>query len=416
MGTHSMKVSILIFFLEELRLNIVSGDNQTERTGAELPEPLVVTVTDILGNPIKGIQVSFSSHDSASVISPEKTISGSDGTASCTFRLGMKAGGQHVTAKISTDSTTFTETAVEPACDEERVEKLCGWPTGHIIIATTSSSLLEGTGTVVMELDPDDPQQITKLYETSDTLTDITFSPRGELFLASRSRISKMLPGTYEVEDFCQLSWGENVKLDTNPGGIVAGTMRYGPFTLLCPPDCAKMLHTFTFIRWENVAVHPVSRDLYFLTGQGPSAYELWRVPWDGRTYPADAQKEALLVGGSEAYPKGMCFDPHGNLYIVFDGGDNFRRIFKIDSTGTVHSDFFDFYEHGGGNNIESGRWGDITYSDGKLFVIDTRNDRLVAISETGEWLEEIQNSAFSLPGQQNELYSITATPDWYCD
>ncbi len=45
--------------LSNLRLSAYSGDHQTERVGAVLSEPLVVKVSDVLGNPKPGVSVSF---------------------------------------------------------------------------------------------------------------------------------------------------------------------------------------------------------------------------------------------------------------------------------------------------------------------------------------------------------------------
>ena len=53
--------------LSKLRITTYSGNNQTERVGSTLAEPLVVKVTDILGQSRSpAIAVSFSTHASRS--------------------------------------------------------------------------------------------------------------------------------------------------------------------------------------------------------------------------------------------------------------------------------------------------------------------------------------------------------------
>lgn len=408
----------------EKRLTIVSGNNQSERVGMVLPESLVVKTGDMLGNPARGMLVHFSTGDSAAVVSPGVAVTGHDGIAKCSFRLGAVAGSQHVMATIETDTTIFTETAVEPECSEESTEPFCGWPAGHVLIATTSSSLLSGSGTVILDFDPASGSDPVKIYETTDTLTDISFSSRGELFLATRERLMKLDPDTHQPTFFCALSGGKDVKLDENPGGIMAGITIDGPFAVFCPLRCVKPFfdsNPFTYIDWGNVAVNPRTRDLYFLTGLGHLSYNLWRVAWDGRAIPplsaATIYKNLITTGGSDATPKGMCFDDGDNLYISFDSStytNPFRRIVRVASDGTVDYSFFDLYAHGG-NNQDGGRWGDIAYSNGKLYLIDTRNDRLAVISTSGEWLDEFSKTAFSMPLIENESYSIAAVPDEEC-
>jgi len=405
-----------------IKLSIVSGNNQTERTGAVLPESLVVMVSSLLNDPVMGKTVNFSTSNPGASVSPASAISGCDGKASCQFKLGDTEGNQFVMAKIETDSVIFTATAVEPSCDEEQIDKLCDWPEGHVVIATTSSSLLSGTGSVLIDFDPLNPDNIEKMYETTDTITDITFSARGELFLATKGRLFKYDHSTGLAEPFCEFQVSEERSITTNPGGIVAGTSRNGPFNILCPPECAQEFFspsTFMYIRWENIAVHPKDRDIYILTGQGPPTFTLWRINWDGRGIPQDDDINlySYITTGAGATPKGMCFDDNGNLYISFDSESSknpFRRIVRVDADGVVDVDFFDFYEYGG-NNQAAGRWGDIAYSDNKLFLIDKKNDRLVVIGTDGTWQNEYSSDTFSMPFVENDIYSITATPYQQC-
>ncbi|MFA4949036.1 MAG: hypothetical protein WC674_11110, partial [Candidatus Krumholzibacteriia bacterium] len=167
-----------------LRILAYSGNNQTERVGASLPAPLVVKVTDLLNNAKPGVAVEFSSHaEPFASVTPQIATTDANGLASCRFQLGTRVGTQHVWATISQDSTVLTATAVAVACEEEDPEGICVWPSKHIFIATTSSSLLSGAGSVVIDFNPANGD-ITKVLETTDRIDGISFSPRGELFVS----------------------------------------------------------------------------------------------------------------------------------------------------------------------------------------------------------------------------------------
>ena len=168
-------------------------------------------------------------------------------------------------------------------------------------------------------------------------------------------------------------------------------------------------------IKWENLAVDPVTRDIYMMTGSSPTNFVLWRMDWDGRTTPVQSYEAVANLSVGAAEPRGMCVDSSGTIYISFDGNDNYRRIVSVSASGTVNYNFFNLYTHYGSTSQEAGRWGDIAYLEGKLYIIDKRNDRLVIVSKTGQWLAEIKNSAFS--GQLVEIhhYAICASPTRLC-
>jgi len=405
----------------ETRVTINSGDNQTERTGAILPNPLVVKVGNVVGDPQPGIRVDFKTDDPGAYVSPSFDVSDSEGLASCTFLLGTEPGDQHVRAVIEEDSTLFTAVATTIGCDEEEPSRVCVWPLHRIFISTTSSSLLEGDGSVVIDYNPR-THEITKLFETPEIITDLTFSPRGELFLALSDRIVKVDPSTYAFTDFGSYPEAWEVEISPNYGGIVAGVSENGPFAVPCPPSPLVDLDptgALQSIEWENLTTHPVTRDLYLITGSPTHFYRIWRIPWDGRSAPGPSVVHAEIQTGV-AEPKGMCIDSTGTLYITFDGENptsNYRRIVSVSSDGEVNDKLFDFYEHFGGDNDDSGRWGDITYLNGNLYLIDRFNNRLVVISSAGEWVEEVKSEAFSAQTTlEDEIYGIAASPTWICN
>ena len=86
-------------------IKIIAGDNQMAEVGTELPEPIVIEVTDSKGNPIENQSVIFSAEDGAGTFSNDsriqKILTDEDGQAQVTFTLSKKAGEK--TIQISLD-------------------------------------------------------------------------------------------------------------------------------------------------------------------------------------------------------------------------------------------------------------------------------------------------------------------------
>ena len=73
-------------------LALVSGLGQSGLVGANLAQPLVVRAQDQGGNPVSGAVVSWSVLAGEGTATPSQTVTGPDGLASTTFRLGAAAG------------------------------------------------------------------------------------------------------------------------------------------------------------------------------------------------------------------------------------------------------------------------------------------------------------------------------------
>ena len=96
------------------QLDMMSGDKQTGTILASLPESLVVLVTDRFGNPLNGIQVTWTPGGGGSV-SPATSQTGSDGRASTDRILGSEPGTYQTTATaagLPDGGVTFTTIAV----------------------------------------------------------------------------------------------------------------------------------------------------------------------------------------------------------------------------------------------------------------------------------------------------------------
>lgn len=402
--------------IDRLFVDIYSGNFQHERNGAPLADPLVVRVRDFLDNAQSGVPVSFSASAPDAVVSPALVLTGGDGLASCALQLGSGEGTQYVRAAIAEDTVRFTLYADAIACSEEHPQRICVWPAGHLFIATTGSSLRSSPGSVIIDYDPV-ARSISKVLETDDMLEGISFSSRGELFVSSQYRVRKVNHATRELDAYIAHAEPSPLALDPNPGGVLAGLWADGPVMIGCAPSEISLLvppFTFTTIQWNTIAIDPVTRDFHLITKNSPVAYTLWRLSWDGRSLSEVHTVIASLQVGSST-PGGMCVDSTGTAYIVFDSDGTYRRIVAVSAGGSIDYGFFDFYERAGGNAQEAGRWGDIAYLNGRLYLIDRRNDRLVAISRDGVWLDEHTDTAFSRALNESDHYMIAASPTWFC-
>ena len=97
--------------LTDLRITKISGDGQTERVQAMLPEPLVVRVTNVAGERRPGIAVTFSTQNPGAEVVPPTAVTNSEGQAYCGFKLGTEVGAYQIMAAVTTDSTTFSASA-----------------------------------------------------------------------------------------------------------------------------------------------------------------------------------------------------------------------------------------------------------------------------------------------------------------
>ncbi|MBN2070365.1 MAG: Ig-like domain-containing protein [Candidatus Krumholzibacteriota bacterium] len=396
------------------RLLIYSGDNQVERINATLPDPLVVRITDLSGNPRSGIEVSFTSSNPGVFISQETALSGIDGIASSVVTLGPTAGQYQISASIEEDIDQFNATAVALECPEEDPAPECGWTEGNIFITTTSSSYITGSGSVLIEFDPL-TGETEKLLETSEIIIDLAFSPRGELFLISTAKIFKVDPVLRQLSTFLTFDSPSSYEIEPSFGGILSLAGPTGLNGIFCPLSNLTAEFAYSNINPECLASDPESRDLYFITGTPPT-YTLRSVTWDGRSDFGSMNVPVILNTGPRT-PRGICSPGQGIFYITLDDDDSNRGIAEIDArSGTVDMDFFDFYTYFGGNSADAGRWGDIAVAGTSLYLLDKRNDRLVQIGTDGSWLNEYQSNVFSMPFIENERYGIAAAPAQDCD
>lgn len=99
---------------EPAALVMVAGNAQTGAVSQPAPEPLVVEVRDRFGNPVPGVEVTWSAGGGGSV-DPERSTAGANGQATTQRLLGAQPGIYLTTAvlpAVPSASVTFTTTAV----------------------------------------------------------------------------------------------------------------------------------------------------------------------------------------------------------------------------------------------------------------------------------------------------------------
>ncbi|MBU8921202.1 MAG: hypothetical protein KOO63_05220 [Bacteroidales bacterium] len=388
-----------------LRISVYSGNNQTERAGAALPEPLVARVADLLDDPRAGVTIDFSTSAPGSDITPS-AVTDADGLASAWLTLGSTTGEQTVTATITDDGAAFTATAVIPECEQESLAPACAWPAGRIYITTTSSDLLTGSGSVLIEFDPL-AETHEKILETTETIIDLTFDSRGDLFISSETEIFIVDPDTKELTSWYTFDSPGQIEMEPNYGSvltIVNSTSLYGIF---CPSSELAAEVSRSSISTKCLAVEPVSRDAWIITGNRPS-FTLSGYAWDGRNNFGTIKSSTLISGAFT--PEGMCADSTGTIYVVLNGTASEISIGRLSPDGVWTNVFFDLYDY-----TTSGRWGDIAYSNGSLYLIDIINNSLLVISTEGEILGSYDSTDFSTSMSDFERYGIAASPLIVC-
>jgi uncharacterized protein (TIGR03437 family) len=114
-------------------LSAVSGNNQSGTIGAQLAQPLVVSVVDSNGQgPFPGVVVQFTVVSGSAKLNSNQVTTGADGTASVTVTLGSQAGAIVITASVpGLQSATFALTAQAP----------CSFSLSQTAIAAPSAGL-----------------------------------------------------------------------------------------------------------------------------------------------------------------------------------------------------------------------------------------------------------------------------------
>ena len=97
------------------QLAIVSGNNQIGATGAQLPLPLVLRVTDAWDNAIENTQVTFAVTSGGGAIAPTTAMTGADGRVTAQWTLGPNQGANGASASVAgIGNAVLTATGAPP--------------------------------------------------------------------------------------------------------------------------------------------------------------------------------------------------------------------------------------------------------------------------------------------------------------
>ncbi len=98
-GLSTLTFTMTLTASEATSLVLVSGDNQTAPVGTMLPTALVVRVSDVFGNAISGVTVSWTTEDGGTLVTGSATTDAL-GRASSTLQLGPMLGANRVLVAV----------------------------------------------------------------------------------------------------------------------------------------------------------------------------------------------------------------------------------------------------------------------------------------------------------------------------
>jgi hypothetical protein len=104
---------------EARRIQLSSGNDQRASIGTDVPNPLVVLVTDQFGNPVADVDVQWSTENGS--VDPGTSITGSEGLAQTTWVLGSSTGSQAASASregLEGSPVVFTATALPGSAED----------------------------------------------------------------------------------------------------------------------------------------------------------------------------------------------------------------------------------------------------------------------------------------------------------
>jgi adhesin/invasin len=92
---------------------VTGGATQTGKVNGELPQPIVILVTDANGHPVSGAAVSFAPNANAGSVSAAQATTDGSGLARVNWKLGTVAGLDSMT--VTMDAQTAVVTAIATA-------------------------------------------------------------------------------------------------------------------------------------------------------------------------------------------------------------------------------------------------------------------------------------------------------------
>jgi TolB protein len=188
------------------QLTRVGGDHQLVPVGGTLPQPLGVRASDVFGNPIRGVSVTFTVITGGGSIESGPAVTDTGGVAhSSPWTLGPEEGVQQVRAECGTAEIVFSAHAVAPAAE----------PLGQLAFVSSRTGNRE---IFVVDADGGGLQRLTT-HQGSDAAP--AWSPDGRRIAFVSDRDGR--PSIYAMD-----ADGSNVARRTHHGGY-AGSPAWSP-------------------------------------------------------------------------------------------------------------------------------------------------------------------------------------------
>lgn len=107
-GSKTLTLSVEVSGGDFASMRVVSGANTEAPVGWSLPEPVVVEVTDLFGDPVAGVHFGFAVQSGGGVTTPDTATSGEDGLVTTNWTLGPDDGAHVLLVSATQDNTTAT--------------------------------------------------------------------------------------------------------------------------------------------------------------------------------------------------------------------------------------------------------------------------------------------------------------------
>jgi len=326
-----------------LRLEIVSGDQQTGTAGRELAEPVVVRASAADGRPASGVSICFEITAGGGTCNVDSALTNTDGIASAHWTLGVAPVWNRLAAhpcsaaaaEVDSPDVVFSAWA-EPAEPPELElvyqapagipsEDLAFWPGRGLFLGSAGAILTAaspGAGLGELEITGEEIQ----------SPVGIAFGRSGDLYVSDNpSSQTAAVKRINPAGDCTTLSAGpegdgfalpNDIAVAANGTVYVAATCDNAIYRI--SPDDGE---TVLFLSWpgpnglafssgQNWLYFTTESPLLFCSGKGLQG-GLFRVSvdQDGRAGEVKNILEGVAVAGD-----GLTFDAEGNLYVVLPG------------------------------------------------------------------------------------------------
>jgi Bacterial Ig domain/Bacterial Ig-like domain (group 1) len=192
------------------QIDIQDGDGQTAVAGTTLPTDPAVIVRDSGGNPVSGVEVTFTA-SGGGLVGPQPVTTGSDGIASTSWTLDPVAGPNQLTAESSVGTVTFnatgTTTNVAPVAN----------PDGGLSVSEDGVLSQPAPGVLANDTDANADPLTAQLVGGPPPNGDLVFNANGSFTYTPDPDFNGADQFTYRANDGSANSGTATVTLTVNP-------------------------------------------------------------------------------------------------------------------------------------------------------------------------------------------------------